>query len=203
MMILNGWTPMGTVTMTMPIQQQTGTIAQRSGATPQLTYRAVLTPMGMVFQIQTTLGLTTQRGLLIRMVMALQTAMMIVQPSGVTLLKSSKVVLMLTAMDGLPMMMPSLMMAHNGMTQMAMDLEMNQQAITPTIVQQRLVIRGKMEHWVVLMLMVMAGQILKTALTTTKLNGRIATGTDSVTILEELIQIVVQVMQEILPKVEY
>ena len=34
----------------------------------------------------------------------------------------------------------------HGMTPMATDLEMSQQAITPTIVQQRLVIRGKMEH---------------------------------------------------------
>ena len=53
------------------------------------------------------------------------------------------------------------------------------------------------------MQMVMAGLIPKTASTTTRLNGRIATATDLETILEELIQIVVQVRQEILPKVEY
>ena len=53
------------------------------------------------------------------------------------------------------------------------------------------------------MLTVMAGLIQKTALTMTKLNGRIATATDLVTISEELIQIVVQAKQEILPKVEY
>ena len=53
------------------------------------------------------------------------------------------------------------------------------------------------------MLTVMAGLIQKTALTTTKLNGRTAMATDLVTILEVLIQILVQVKQEILPKVEY
>ena len=102
--------------------------------------------MEMAFQIQTTLGLTTQRGLSIPMEMASQTMMMIAPQSGVTLLKSSKVVLMLTAMDGLPMMMPSLMTAHSGTIPMATGLEMSQPAITPTIVQLRLETHGKMEH---------------------------------------------------------
>ena len=50
------------------------------------------------------------------------------------------------------------------------------------------------------MLMVMAGLMLKTASMMTRLNGRIPTAMDSVIILEELIPILVQVKQEILPQ---
>ena len=90
--------------------------------------------------------------------------------------------------------------SNNGMILMAMVMVIMQLVISLMIALQKLVIHGKTIHWDVLIWMMMAGQINKTHSLMTLLNGMILTVMAMVTMLEELLQMLVQDFGVIQPK---